>query len=82
MQSRKQEGYETLFMADLFGIRSPRYGLLAGGIVLIALGVLYTCTGKAYARFHGTIYRADDPKGFWLKVASSYLFGLAMIELF
>ena len=69
-------------MADLFGIQHPRYGLLAGGIVLIALGVRYTCTGKAYARGHGTIYRADDPKGFWLEVAASYLLGLALIGLF
>jgi hypothetical protein len=60
----------------------PRYGLLIGGIVLIALGALYTCTGKAYARFHGWIYRADDPKGFWLEVAGSYLLGIALIGLF
>jgi hypothetical protein len=69
-------------MADLFGLQSPPYGLLVGGVALIALGALYTCTGKAYARFHGYIYRADDPKGFWLEVASSYLLGLALIGLF
>jgi hypothetical protein len=75
----KKEGW---FMADLFGIQHPRYGLLAGGIILIALGARYTCTGKAYARLHGWIYRADDPKGFWLEVAGSYLLGLALIGLF
>jgi hypothetical protein len=69
-------------VADLFGLQRPQYGLLAGGIVLIALGALYTYTGKAYARFHGYIYRADNPKGFWLEVASSYLLGLALIGLF
>ena len=43
---------------------------------------LHTYTGKAYARLHGWIYRADDPKGFWLEVAGSYLLGLALIALF
>jgi hypothetical protein len=69
-------------MADLFRLPSPRYGLLIGGIVGIALGASYTYTGKAYARFHGWVYRADDRKGFWFEVAGSYLLGLALIGLF
>lgn len=75
----KKEGW---FISDLFGLQHPRYGLLTFGILLIALGVFYTYTGKAYARLHGWIYRADDPKGFWLEVAGSYLLGLALIGLF
>ena len=65
-------------MSDLFGVQHPRYGLLTFGILLIALGVFYTYTGKAYARLHGWIYRADDPKGYWLAVAS-YLVGGAVL---
>lgn len=75
----KKEGW---LISDLFGLQHPRYGLLTFGILLIALGVFYTYTGKAYARLHGWIYRADDPKGFWLEVAGSYLLGLALIGLF
>jgi hypothetical protein len=75
----KKEGW---LMADLFGLRSPRYGLLTFGIFLIALAMFYTYTGKAYARFHGWVYRADDPKGYWLEVAVSYLLGLGLIGLF
>jgi hypothetical protein len=69
-------------MADLFGVQSPPYGLLVGGVGLIVIGAVYTYTGKAYARFHGWISRADDPKGFWLEVGALYLFGLGLIGLF
>jgi hypothetical protein len=68
-------------MSNLFGLLSPRYALLTFGISLIAVAVLYTCTGKAYARFHGWVYRADDPKGYWLEVVGSYLLGLGLIGL-
>jgi hypothetical protein len=73
----KKEGW---FISDLLGLQ-PRYALITFGILLIALGVRYTYTGKAYARLHGWIYRADDPKGFWLEVVGSYLLGLALIGL-
>ena len=59
-----------------------QYGLLAFGIFLIVQGVVYTYTGKAYARFHGWVYRQEDPKGFWLEVGGAYVLGLGLIGIF
>jgi hypothetical protein len=52
--------------------------VLLAGIALIVIGAVYTYMGRAYARFHGWVYRVDDPKGFWLAVAS-YLVGGAVL---
>jgi hypothetical protein len=52
--------------------------MLLAGIALIVIGVVYTCMGRAYARFRGWVNRADDPKGYWLAVAS-YLVGGAVL---
>jgi hypothetical protein len=59
----------------------PLYELLFPGLFMICLGLLYACIGKAYARFHGWVYRAKDPKEFWLEVAGYCLFGLILICL-
>ena len=53
--------------------------MLLAGIALIVLGVVYTCMGRAYARFHGWVYRADDPKGYWRAVASYLVVGAVLI---
>ena len=53
--------------------------LLLAGIALIALGVVYTCMGRVYARFHGWTSRADDPKGYWTAVASYFVGGAVLI---
>ena len=84
-------------MADLFGLRSPRYGLLTlgmflivpsgdiyvnmlfFGVGLIVFGVVYVCMGRAYARFHGWIYRANDPKGYWREVALYFVLGAGFV---
>jgi hypothetical protein len=52
--------------------------MLLAGIALIVIGAVYISMGKAYARFRGWVYRADDPKGYWLAVAS-YLVGGAVL---
>jgi hypothetical protein len=49
------------------------------GIFVIALAVSYICTGKAYARLHGWVYRADDPIGYWCEVALCFVFGAGLI---
>jgi hypothetical protein len=56
--------------------------LLLFGIGLIVLAVVYTCMGKAYARFHGWVYRADDPKGYWSEVAAYFVLGAGFIAYF
>jgi hypothetical protein len=53
--------------------------LFAFGTFLIILAVVYTCTGKAWIRFHGWVNRADEPKRYWLEVAMYYLLGFALI---
>ena len=52
--------------------------MLLAGIALIVIGVIYIYMGRAYARFRGWANRADDPKGYWLAVAS-YLVGGAVL---
>jgi uncharacterized membrane protein YfcA len=69
-------------VSNLFGVLSPRYVLPAFGIFLIVRGVVCTYTGKIYARFHGWVYRQEDPKGFWLEVALGYVLGLGLIGIF
>ncbi len=59
----------------------PLYGLFFFGIVLILLSFFYICTGRAYARLHGWICRADDPKGFWFEVLLSCVLGFILIGL-
>jgi H+/Cl- antiporter ClcA len=53
--------------------------MILAGIALIVLGVVYTCMGRAYARFHGWVNRADDPKGYWRAVASYLVVGAGLI---
>jgi hypothetical protein len=53
--------------------------MLLAGIALIVIGAVYTYMGRAYARFHGWVYRADDPKGYWTAVASYFVAGAVLI---
>jgi hypothetical protein len=68
-------------MSDLFWFLRPPYSLLTFGVFLLILAVVYTYAGKVFAPFHGWIYRADEPKRYWLEVAIYYLGGVCMIAL-
>jgi len=57
---------------------SPYILLILGGILLCA-AVVWTCTGRARTRFHGWVYRAQEPTVFWLVVAVYYLAGVYFI---
>jgi hypothetical protein len=58
------------------------YVELLGGLGLLVLAVGGTFTGETLARFHGWVYRTDDPKGFrWLLVIY-YLGGFVLIGRF
>jgi len=61
---------------------TPRYGLLISGVILLFLAVLGTCTGEAWARFGGVVYRSKEPKQFWGLVATYYLGGVVLIGYF
>jgi cell division protein FtsW (lipid II flippase) len=62
-------------------IRSP-YLFLILGIISFSLAVVWTCIGKARTRFHGWVYRAEEPNQFWFQVALYYLVGVGFIGYF
>ncbi|HZQ42055.1 MAG TPA: hypothetical protein VFA99_02330 [Acidobacteriaceae bacterium] len=61
-------------------IPSP-YGTLLGGIAVLAVAVISTCTGKALGR-GSIVYRAEDGGDFWMIVAIYYVFGVFLILIF
>ncbi len=69
-------------MSDKFWLLKPPYTLFTFGMFLLFLAVVYTYTGKAWVRFHGWVYRAEEPKRYWLEVAMYYLLGVGLIGLF
>jgi hypothetical protein len=69
-------------MPDLHSLQTSPYYYLILGIILFSLGVLWTCIGKARARFGGWVYRAQEPTQFWLVVAVYYLGGVIFIGYF
>lgn len=71
-----------LLMSDVKSLLSPPYTLLVFGMFLFFLGVVYTYTGKAWIRFHGWVYRAEEPKRYWLEVALYYFLGVCFIGYF
>jgi hypothetical protein len=62
-------------------IRSP-FLFLVLGIISFSAAVVWTCTGKAWMRFHGWVYRAQEPKRFWWEVAIDCLTGVVFIGIF
>jgi hypothetical protein len=56
--------------------------LLAFGMFALFLAMVYTYTGKAWTRFHGWVYRAKEPKQYWIEVATYYLGGVGLIVLY
>jgi hypothetical protein len=69
-------------MSDPFWFLKPPYTLLDAGMFVLFLAAIYTYTGKAYIRFHGWVYRADEPKRYWLEVVAYYVVGVGLIGLF
>jgi len=57
------------------------HGWLVFGVCLIFLGVIYTCMGESYEKFHGWIYRSKEPKEFWLSIVGYYLTGISCIVI-
>jgi len=62
-------------------IESPYYFLILG-ISSFSAAVVWTCIGKARARFSGWVYRAKEPTQFWWLVAMYYLGGVFFIGTF
>jgi hypothetical protein len=60
----------------------PPYSLLILGGISFSAAVVWTCTGKAWVRFHGWVYRAQEPNRFWWEVAMYYLGALLFVGLY
>jgi len=69
-------------MSDPFWPLKPPYTLFYFGMVLLFLAAIYTYTGKVYVRFSRWVCRADEPKRYWLEVATYYLVGVICIGVF
>jgi hypothetical protein len=69
-------------MLDFYTVFRPPYIFLVLGILSISAAVVFTCTGRAWVRFNGWIYRAKEPRWFWYEVALYYLSGIFFIGYF
>jgi hypothetical protein len=61
---------------------NPPYAYLIFGAAFVAMAMYSTSSGKTWARFHGWVYRANEPKWFWWMVAEDYLAGFGFIAYF
>lgn len=52
------------------------------GVISISAAAVFTCTGKAWVRVHGWVYRAKEPRWFWWEVALYYLVGVWFVGYF
>jgi hypothetical protein len=69
-------------MADPFWLLRPPNTVFTFGVFLLFLAVVYTYTGKAWIRFQRWVYRAKEPKRYWLEVATYFLCGVGLIMLY
>lgn len=72
---------EMLFVPDLRS-QLPPYILLILGFISILAAVVFACIGKASLRFHGWVYRAEEPMSFWWQVSLYFLGGIGLIVLY
>jgi hypothetical protein len=52
------------------------------GCILLSATVVWTYTGRAWVRFYGWVYRAEEPSWFWWEVSFYCLLGVGLIGLF
>jgi hypothetical protein len=69
-------------MHDLYSLLRPPYLNLILGLISFSAAMVWTCTGKAWIRFHGWVYRAEEPNRFWLEVVAYYLIAAVFIGVF
>ena len=70
-------------MPDSGASQTPQYIVLTIGSILLFAAVMWTYTGKAWVRLNGGwVYRAEEPKRFWLEVAIYYVVGISFIGSF
>jgi hypothetical protein len=62
-------------------LRQPDIYLILA-VISFSAAVVWTYIGKAWTRFYGWVYRAEEPTGFWWVVAVYFLGGVLFIGLF
>jgi hypothetical protein len=62
-------------------LHQPYIFLILAGI-FFSVGVLWTYTGRAWVRFNGWVYRAEEPKWFWWQVIACFLGAIGCIVRF
>lgn len=71
-----------LSMRDWNSPIESTYLFLILGCISISAALIWTYTGKAWVRFHGWIYRSEEPNWFWWEVFLYYLVGIGFIGYF
>jgi hypothetical protein len=51
------------------------YAYLGIGIAFLSAGLVWTYTGEVWTNFGRVVYRAEQPKEFWVAVIAFYLIG-------
>ena len=49
------------------------------GIIILVMAAVFTLSGETSERYHGVVYRAEEPKRFWWDVVLYFLAGLFFI---
>ena len=58
----------------------PTYPCLIFGFISISAAVAFTQMGRLWVRFNGWVYRANEPKTFWLEVSIYFLIGFFSLD--
>jgi ABC-type microcin C transport system permease subunit YejE len=61
-----------------FVVQSLRHCIIFG-MLMLAMAVIGTCTGKLPGRFGDVSYRTKDPKRYWSALAGYYLRSIGFI---
>jgi hypothetical protein len=75
-----EHGSESMDKFSYLIDRQHRFLLI--GIVLLLMAAVFTLTGETVERYHGMVYRAEEPKRFWWDVALFYIGGIFFIALY
>ncbi len=69
-------------MPDLGSLLRPPYIFLILGVISISAAAFFTFSGRVWVRFNGWVYRAEEPRAFWVNVAAYYFVGVCFIGYF
>jgi hypothetical protein len=71
-----------LFMFDLGSLLRAPFIFLILSVLAISAATVFACTGRVWVRFSGWVYRAKEPRVFWVDVIILYLAGVFFMGCF